>query len=105
VTTAAPGRQQQTMRAIINQKPPLPRLPELRNLGTVLRILLAVNGLALVVAFDREPRFEGFSAAWLDTTSIVEPHLLAKMPDHDLWMTFFRDSEGNLMGLMSEVRR
>ena len=34
-----------------------------------------------------------------------EPHLLAKMPDHDLWMTFFRDSEGNLMGLMSEVRR
>src|SRR5580698_8759378 len=34
-----------------------------------------------------------------------EPHLLAKMPDHDLWMTFFRDSEGNLMGLMSEVKR
>jgi hypothetical protein len=25
------------------------------------------------------------------------------MPAHDLWMTFFRDSEGNLMGLMSEV--
>ena len=34
-----------------------------------------------------------------------EPHLLAKMPDDDLWMTFFRDSEGNLMGLMSEVKR
>jgi methylmalonyl-CoA/ethylmalonyl-CoA epimerase len=34
-----------------------------------------------------------------------EPHLLAKMPDHDLWMTFFRDSENNLMGLMSEVKR
>ena len=34
-----------------------------------------------------------------------EPHLLARMPDHDLWMTFFRDSEGNLMGLMSEVKR
>jgi methylmalonyl-CoA/ethylmalonyl-CoA epimerase len=27
------------------------------------------------------------------------------MPDHDLWMTFFRDSEGNLLGLMSEVKR
>ena len=26
-----------------------------------------------------------------------EPHLVAKMPDHDLWMTFFRDSENNLM--------
>jgi methylmalonyl-CoA/ethylmalonyl-CoA epimerase len=34
-----------------------------------------------------------------------EPHLIARMPDHDLWMTFFRDSEGNLMGLMSEVAR
>jgi methylmalonyl-CoA/ethylmalonyl-CoA epimerase len=34
-----------------------------------------------------------------------EPHLLARMPDHDLWMTFFRDSESNLMGLMSEVKR
>jgi len=34
-----------------------------------------------------------------------EPHLLARMPDHDLWMTFFRDSEGNLLGLMSEVKR
>ena len=33
------------------------------------------------------------------------PHLLAKMPDHDLWMAFFRDSEGNLLALMSEVRR
>src|ERR1041385_6124698 len=32
-----------------------------------------------------------------------EPHLIAKMPDHELWMTFFRDSEGNLLGLMSEV--
>lgn len=34
-----------------------------------------------------------------------EPHMIARMPDHDLWMTFFRDSEGNLMGLMSEVKR
>jgi catechol 2,3-dioxygenase-like lactoylglutathione lyase family enzyme len=33
-----------------------------------------------------------------------EPHVIAKMPDHDLWMTFFRDSEGNLLALMSEVR-
>jgi methylmalonyl-CoA/ethylmalonyl-CoA epimerase len=34
-----------------------------------------------------------------------EPHLIAKMPSHDLWMTFFRDSEGNLLALMSEVAR
>jgi two-component system sensor histidine kinase AlgZ len=67
------------MRAIINQNPIPPRLPELRNLGTVLRILLAVNGLALVAAFDREPRWDAFSAAWFDTAAIVEPHLLANL--------------------------
>lgn len=33
-----------------------------------------------------------------------KPHAIAKMPDHDLWMGFFRDSEGNLVGVMSEVR-
>ena len=32
-----------------------------------------------------------------------QPHLIAKMPDHDLWMTFFRDSERNVLALMSEV--
>jgi len=34
-----------------------------------------------------------------------EPRIIAKMPDHDLWMFFVRDSEGNLIGLMSEVVR
>jgi methylmalonyl-CoA/ethylmalonyl-CoA epimerase len=33
-----------------------------------------------------------------------EPHLVARMPDHEIWMTFFRDSEGNTLALMSEVR-
>jgi methylmalonyl-CoA/ethylmalonyl-CoA epimerase len=32
------------------------------------------------------------------------PHLIARMPDHELWMAFFRDSENNLLALMSEVR-
>src|SRR5216684_456141 len=32
-----------------------------------------------------------------------EPHLIARMPAYDLWMTHFRDSEGNLLALMSEV--
>jgi methylmalonyl-CoA/ethylmalonyl-CoA epimerase len=35
----------------------------------------------------------------------ASPHVIAKMPDHDLWMAFLRDSEGNLLGLMSEVSR
>ena len=33
-----------------------------------------------------------------------DPHLVARMPDHELWMAFFRDSEGNTLALMSEVR-
>ena len=34
-----------------------------------------------------------------------EPHLIARLPDHDLWMTFFRDTEDNVLALMSEVKR
>jgi len=30
------------------------------------------------------------------------PHVIAKMPDHELWLAAFRDSEGNLMGVMEE---
>ncbi len=36
---------------------------------------------------------------------IHEPRLVAPMPDHDLWMAFFRDMEGNPLALMSEVPR
>ena len=34
----------------------------------------------------------------------AEPHLIAKMPDHELWMAFFRDPDQNLLGLMSEIK-
>jgi len=34
-----------------------------------------------------------------------EPHVVARMPDHDLWLAEFRDSEGTVMALMSEVPR
>jgi len=34
-----------------------------------------------------------------------KPHLVARMPDHELWMTFLRDMDSNLFALMSEVRR
>ena len=32
------------------------------------------------------------------------PHLIAKMPDHELWMAFFDDLEGNTLALMQEKR-
>ena len=56
---------------------------------------------------------EDIHAAWTTVTArgaapgtagLAEPHLIAKLPDHDLWMAFIQDSEGNLLGLMSEVR-
>lgn len=31
------------------------------------------------------------------------PHLIARMPTHELWMTHFHDTESNLLALMSEV--
>lgn len=33
---------------------------------------------------------------------IDEPHLIARLPSHELWMTFFQDSEENVLALMEE---
>lgn len=35
---------------------------------------------------------------------VKAPHLIARMPDHELWMSFFHDSEGNTLALMQERR-
>jgi methylmalonyl-CoA/ethylmalonyl-CoA epimerase len=32
------------------------------------------------------------------------PHMIAKMPDHELWLSELRDSEGNALALMEEKR-
>lgn len=37
-------------------------------------------------------------------TAESAPHLIAKMADHELWMAFVRDPDGNLVGLMHELR-
>lgn len=31
------------------------------------------------------------------------PHLIAAMPDHDLWMAFFTDPDGHVLALMQEA--
>jgi methylmalonyl-CoA/ethylmalonyl-CoA epimerase len=33
-----------------------------------------------------------------------EPHLIAKLPDREVWMAFFDDTEGNTLALMAEPR-
>ena len=34
-----------------------------------------------------------------------KPHLVARMPGHEVWMTFLRDMDNNLLALMSELRQ
>ncbi len=34
-----------------------------------------------------------------------KPHLVARMPDHELWMAFFTDSEENTLALMAELEK
>ena len=48
------------------------------------------------------------SVAVLKARGVVfesDAHLIAKMPNYDLWMAFLRDPENNLLGLMCEVLR
>jgi methylmalonyl-CoA/ethylmalonyl-CoA epimerase len=35
---------------------------------------------------------------------VAEPHLIARMSDHELWMAFFTDPDRNPLALMCEVR-
>ncbi len=60
---------------------------------------------ASVLYFDVSDLQRSYDALRERGASFVDaPHLIAKMPDHDLWMAFFVDTEGNTLALMSEVR-
>ena len=50
---------------------------------------------------DIKGAYEGFKERGVEF--IDAPHLIAPMPDHDLWMTFFRDPDGNTLALMGEM--
>ena len=79
-----------------------------------------VGGVRLMLGIAEKPEFshpasilyykvEDIGAAYetlasRGVTFIDEPHLIAKMPDHELWMAFLRDSEGNTLSLMCEKR-
>jgi methylmalonyl-CoA/ethylmalonyl-CoA epimerase len=51
---------------------------------------------------DLRTAFETLSARGVPFDA--KPHLVARLSDHELWMAFFRDPDGNLLALMSEVR-
>ena len=75
-----------------------------------IRIMLGIADNALVdhpasVIYykvdDIERVYEVFNARGVEF--IVKPHLVAPMPTYDLWLADFKDSEGNILALMSEV--
>ena len=51
---------------------------------------------------DIHAAFESIRAAGAAVEG--EPRMLARMPDHELWMAFFRDPDRNLLALMEERR-
>jgi len=50
---------------------------------------------------DIKGAYDGFKERGV--SFIDQPHLIAPLPDHDLWMTFFNDLDGNTLGLMGEM--
>ena len=59
------------------------------------------------ILYFRVPDIQAASSALESRGVVLEhpAHLVARMPDHDLWMAFLRDPDGNLLGIMSEVSR
>jgi methylmalonyl-CoA/ethylmalonyl-CoA epimerase len=51
---------------------------------------------------DIQKACETFSSRGVQIES--QPALVARMPDHELWLAVLRDMDGNLFELMSEVR-
>ena len=56
--------------------------------------------------YFRVPDIEKAHSAIIERGAVNEraPQLAAKMPDHELWLSFVRDPDGNLVGLMEEKR-
>lgn len=58
------------------------------------------------VLYFRTSDIETVFAAIVAKGAVSEraPKLAAKMPDHELWLAFVRDMDGNLVGRMEEKR-
>lgn len=70
-----------------------PEKPEFIHASSILYFAVPDIQVAYLSLKEKGVRFED------------DPHMIARMPDHDLWMTFFRDTEDNVLALMSEVKR
>jgi two-component system sensor histidine kinase AlgZ len=54
-------------------------VPDFRNLGTILRILVGINAAALVIAFTREPRLFALAGEWAVLCGYVELRLFPEL--------------------------
>lgn len=70
----------------------VPERPELKHPASIIYYRVADIRVAHDTLRQRGVKF------------VTAPHLVAKLPDHDLWLADFRDSEENILALMSEVR-
>src|SRR3954469_7245638 len=62
------------------------------------------TGSSMLYFFVKDIHAVQSSLAAKGVQFLGEPHIIAKMPDHDLWLTALRDSEGSLVGVMEERR-
>jgi two-component system sensor histidine kinase AlgZ len=67
------------MQPIIRQDTIRLELPDFRNLGTILRVVLAVNAMTIVAALVKEPQVELWTTQWIDMTALVEPYLIVEL--------------------------
>ena len=67
------------MSSIIRQNTIAPELPDFRNLGTILRIVLAVNAFAAIGALVHEPQLDLWASQWLEMMASIEPHLIGEL--------------------------
>jgi len=63
-----------------------------------------VNGTSVLYFFVPDIESAKRGLADKGVRFIDEPHMIARMPDHELWLAEFRDSENNVLALMEERR-
>ena len=59
------------------------------------------------VLYFRVPDIQAVHVALKDkgVAFLSDPHRVARMKDHDLWLAEFKDPSGNTLALMSEIAR
>jgi two-component system sensor histidine kinase AlgZ len=67
------------MPAIIRQNPKSLPFPDLRNLGTIARILIGANVLIAIGALVRAPSFSALPEEWVDSVALGEFYVLLQL--------------------------